>query len=287
MALASLTFALMASGPLSGFSRAQEAQLQSAQDRLAQLKDELVPTIDRYNELNDQLHSVQAQMSVTEQYVEQVAKRMVGLEDRAVEMAQQLYKNGSSGALETLMSARSIAELENQLRYLEASGRHGMDVFGTLASDRRDLESHLDDLDAQRSALQSAVTEMEDLRAAIAGKIATQRDDIAALGDEITQEAQAVVSSPSPSSVVTPSVPPAGSEADWDAIAACESGGNWHLDSYYDGGLQFAPSTWLAYGGGNYARYAWQASREQQIAIAEKVLKAQGPGAWPNCFRWK
>ncbi len=67
----------------------------------------------------------------------------------------------------------------------------------------------------------------------------------------------------------------------------CESGQRWHLDSTYDGGLQFHPDTWLAYGGGQYARYAWQATREQQIAIAERVLKGQGPGAWPNCFQWK
>ena len=65
----------------------------------------------------------------------------------------------------------------------------------------------------------------------------------------------------------------------------CESGGNWHLDSTYDGGLQFHPSTWLGYGGGVYAEYAWQASREQQIAIGEKVLAGQGPGAWPHCFQ--
>ena len=45
--------------------------------------------------------------------------------------------------------------------------------------------------------------------------------------------------------------------------------------------------TWLGYGGGKYARYAWQASPAEQIAIAEKVLADQGPGAWPHCFKWK
>jgi hypothetical protein len=69
----------------------------------------------------------------------------------------------------------------------------------------------------------------------------------------------------------------------WDRLAQCESGGNWHVDAYHDGGLQFLPSTWDAYGGRQYARYAWQASREQQIAIAAKVQAAAGWKQWPVC----
>ncbi|MEW2523105.1 transglycosylase family protein [Actinacidiphila alni] len=71
----------------------------------------------------------------------------------------------------------------------------------------------------------------------------------------------------------------------WDRIAQCESGGNWHINTgngYY-GGLQFSASTWRAYGGGAYASTADRASREQQIAIATKVQRASGWGAWPVC----
>jgi nucleoid-associated protein YgaU len=71
----------------------------------------------------------------------------------------------------------------------------------------------------------------------------------------------------------------------WDRIAQCESGGNWHINTgngYY-GGLQFAPSTWRAYGGTAYAATADRASRSQQIAVATKVQRAQGWGAWPVC----
>ncbi|MFC9997406.1 transglycosylase family protein [Nocardia sp. NPDC127526] len=68
----------------------------------------------------------------------------------------------------------------------------------------------------------------------------------------------------------------------WDAVAQCESGGNWAINTgngYY-GGLQFSPSTWAANGGsGNPAN----ASREEQIRVAENVLATQGPGAWPVC----
>ncbi|MBY8874217.1 LysM peptidoglycan-binding domain-containing protein [Micromonospora sp. PLK6-60] len=71
----------------------------------------------------------------------------------------------------------------------------------------------------------------------------------------------------------------------WDAIAQCESGGNWKINTgngYY-GGLQFSRSTWNGYGGQKYAARADLASRGEQIAIAEKVLKGQGIGAWPTC----
>lgn len=71
--------------------------------------------------------------------------------------------------------------------------------------------------------------------------------------------------------------------ADWDAIAAKESGGNWQL-SYGDadstGGLQIQDRTWLDYGGGAIAPHAYLASKEDQIRIAEKILAEQGPKAW-------
>jgi Transglycosylase-like domain len=73
--------------------------------------------------------------------------------------------------------------------------------------------------------------------------------------------------------------------ADWEAVSMCESGGHWHIDSQFDGGLQFHPNTWIGFGGGAFARHAYQASKPQQIAIAERVLAIQGPRAWPNCFR--
>ncbi|MBA2947541.1 transglycosylase family protein [Streptomyces himalayensis] len=71
----------------------------------------------------------------------------------------------------------------------------------------------------------------------------------------------------------------------WNKVAACESGNDWAVNTgngHY-GGLQFSQSTWEAYGGRAYAPRADQATREQQIAVAEKVLKGPGPGAWPVC----
>ncbi len=77
----------------------------------------------------------------------------------------------------------------------------------------------------------------------------------------------------------------AASVSTWDAVAQCESSGNWSINTgngYY-GGLQFSASTWDAYGGQQYAATANLATQGQQIAVAEKVLASQGPGAWPVC----
>jgi LysM repeat protein len=77
----------------------------------------------------------------------------------------------------------------------------------------------------------------------------------------------------------------AATASEWDAVAQCESGGNWSINTgngYY-GGLQFSASTWAAYGGTKYAATADRASKAQQIEIAEKVLAGQGKGAWPHC----
>ena len=79
----------------------------------------------------------------------------------------------------------------------------------------------------------------------------------------------------------------AATDGEWDTVARCESSGNWAINTGngYHGGLQFSPSTWLGYGGGQYASAAHLATRDQQIAIAEKVLAGQGRGAWPVCGR--
>jgi hypothetical protein len=74
-------------------------------------------------------------------------------------------------------------------------------------------------------------------------------------------------------------------DSDWDRLAQCEAGGNWDINTGngFQGGLQFSQGTWASHGGTDYAPSADQASREQQIAVAEKVLATQGWGAWPSC----
>ncbi|MGB3437753.1 MAG: transglycosylase family protein [Actinophytocola sp.] len=108
----------------------------------------------------------------------------------------------------------------------------------------------------------------------------TGREEI---GSKVTKEAK-----PKVVRVGTkePPVPVISDGEVWDRLAHCEATGNWAINTgngYY-GGLQFNKSTWDANGGGMYAEYPHQASREQQIAIATKVRDNRGGyGAWPHC----
>ncbi|MGW1593282.1 transglycosylase family protein [Streptomyces sp. NPDC002343] len=71
----------------------------------------------------------------------------------------------------------------------------------------------------------------------------------------------------------------------WDKVAECESGGSWSADTGngYHGGLQISQDDWDKYGGGRYAASADQASRQQQIAVAEKILADRGTAPWATC----
>lgn len=94
---------------------------------------------------------------------------------------------------------------------------------------------------------------------------------------------QALQQNPRSVSYTPVGVTPSGSV--WDRLAACESGGNWAINTgngYY-GGLQFTSGTWLGNGGGAYAPRADLATRDQQIAIASKVQAARGWAPWPAC----
>ena len=78
--------------------------------------------------------------------------------------------------------------------------------------------------------------------------------------------------------------PVAHAETDWDALAECESGGDWAINTGngFGGGLQFTDSTWRAFGGSDQPE---DASREEQIRVAERVKAGQGMNAWPTCSR--
>ena len=88
---------------------------------------------------------------------------------------------------------------------------------------------------------------------------------------------------PAPEPAAAPAANFSSGSSVWDAIAACESGGNWatNTGNGYYGGLQFSLATWQAYGGTSRPDLT---SREYQISIAEKVAAAAGGyGAWPHC----
>ena len=92
------------------------------------------------------------------------------------------------------------------------------------------------------------------------------------------------VATPAPARPAAPAVTYDGDSV-WDDLAQCESGGNWAINTgngYY-GGLQFSHPTWHGYGGAEFAEYPHQATREQQITVAERLHAARGYQPWPAC----
>lgn len=274
------------------------SELEAAKSRLETLEAEFANLTEQVRTARDKLESIRARMASVELVVRDMARQMLSQREDAVTIAQELYKGGSTISLEAVLSSKSLAEIDAHMAYLESSEESRTKVFEQIAADRSVLEDRLDDMDEARTEAAQVQANLIAIQEDAQARLEAQSDEIAeiraAIGaaaaaeaeraEAAAQEAQEVASQPPPSISPPASPPPGGWSADWDAIAQCESGGNWHIDSTYDGGLQFHPDTWLAYGGGRYARYAWQATREQQIAIAEKVLAGQGPGAWPNCF---
>ncbi len=119
------------------------------------------------------------------------------------------------------------------------------------------------------------------------GKLSTTKLLTSKVVNEAVDEKVTVGTKPKPEAETDTEEPPAsGNAGAWDRIAQCESGGNWaaNTGNGYYGGLQFSSGTWAAYGGRSYAPNAHQASKAQQIAIAEKVRAARGSYAdWPVC----
>jgi uncharacterized protein YabE (DUF348 family) len=131
----------------------------------------------------------------------------------------------------------------------------------------------------------------------LAGKVPVRTTLVSRPVDQLTRvgtKQRPVIRAPKPAPVIrqpapstrTPAPPPPSSNGlNWDAVAACESGGNWHINTgngFY-GGLQFDYGTWLSNGGGAYAPRADLASREQQIAVATRLYNARGASPWPVC----
>ena len=213
--------------------------------------------------------------------------------------ARESYMGGStSPVLESLLTSAGPGQVVERAALLEAAGTHrsGVLVVATAAQERA-AETQVAAQDAvteaarSHRAAQDALASAEAVRAAAARQVADlktaqdamQAQLLAARTTLVTLEQERPAAPPPSSAGPAPEAP----GHDWDAVARCESGGNWSINTgngFY-GGLQFTPSTWLAFGGAGHAPRADLATRDQQIAVAEKVLAEQGPGAWPTCGR--
>jgi peptidoglycan hydrolase CwlO-like protein len=259
---------------------------------------DLGAVIERLEDVRARLADVQRRESHAQEEARTLARVILRDEKAVVEVAEAIYKGGSAAAFATVLSSASLSELESRIEYLRSAQRVHSQDLERLKTHRVELEGRLNDIHAARADAEAILAEVIELREGLEVRLATQNDALAEIESAIERraaerEAAAVAAAQTQAEVVEGEAVVATAPApayegpysvDWDAIAECESGGNWHLDGVYDGGLQFHPATWLGYGGGEFADFAWQATREEQITIAERVLAAQGPSAWPNCF---
>jgi peptidoglycan hydrolase CwlO-like protein len=294
--LAALGLFVQLTGPTAPASQSTEQELDEAEAELGQIQGELGSAQEQLREASARSNKLRASISSTTDEVETIGKRILRRKDELQVIAREMYKNGAAAGLEILMSAKDLADLQERAAYLQSSGELHMKQLEDLAIDRMLMLEKLDELDSARAEVAELVEVVASIEAGLQAELDDQEREVGILEDDLEAERLAEARAAEREAerlqqqiqqVVQPPAPPAPSDGvDWDAIAQCESGGRWDLDSTYDGGLQFHPDTWLGYGGGVYARYAWQATREQQIAIAEKVLAGQGPGAWPHCFQY-
>jgi hypothetical protein len=228
--------------------------------------------------------------------------------DALARFARSSYMGGStSPVLESLLTSGSPSQLMERAALLDAAGGYRSTALSVAAAaQQRAVEAQAaaqsagTEADRLQRAARTALESAEAARVAASRIVAALQDQRDVAESELLQARSAVVdlhaqrtaaraARPSPSGSASSSAGPAPANTahDWNAVAQCESGGNWSIDTgngYY-GGLQFSPTTWTEFGGAAYAPRADLATREQQIAVAEKVLAVQGPGAWPTCGR--
>jgi cell wall-associated NlpC family hydrolase len=209
---------MMSTGALRAAPSQQD--LQTAKNRLMQLEKEFELVVERYDATKEKLIGIQAEMARTRLIVDKIQKRMDSRQADAVSLAQELYKSGGmSSAIETVLRAQSIADIENTLQYLQASENAHAKVFEALAVDRAVLNQHLSVLEEDRVKAAAAEEELAGLRENIEAKVADQKDEIHSLSAQIAraearrlaaqQAAQAAQQSAAPVTILSEPAHPA------------------------------------------------------------------------------
>jgi Transglycosylase-like domain len=256
--------------------------------------------------------TAQADARAADVAAQQAQGELAEARDDVATFARQSYMAGStSPLLVSLLTADGPAQAMERAALLDAAGASRSTAVTTAvsaqdaaAAARAAATDALAEADRSQQAADAALASAEAVRDAAEQQVSDLRTAQAAMQDRL-EEARAALApppatppappatpaptpAPAPTPGPAPAPPPAPSSGhDWDAVARCESGGNWSINTgngYY-GGLQFSQSTWAAFGGTAYAPRADLATKAQQIAVAERTLAAQGPGAWPTCGR--
>jgi peptidoglycan hydrolase CwlO-like protein len=223
--------------------------------------------------------------------------RLAGARQVLALRARAAYKVGPASALEAFLSAHSPSELATAQALSERAFGSDTDVIAGVQNQQEALLRSRLDLVRQQAILRRQQEHLARLGLTIEARLAdaeaaAQAADLhlAALERERAELAAAAAREAARRAALSNAADAHRytGEADWDAIAQCEAGGNWaaNTGNGYWGGLQFHPDTWSSYGGGPFdGEGPFPYSREEQIEVGERVLDSQGPGAWPNCFR--
>ena len=263
--------------------------------------------------------NAQAAATAAQARAEQAQQELAVASADVAAFARSSYMSGStSPRLRAMLTSTGPAQLMERTALLDAVGQSRSDVLNRVtvaqqqatdaaAAARATLaEAAVLEGRAAAELLRADQMEIEARQQAAAFQVqqATMqvqlqraRTTLVALQAQRTAVQQSAAQSTAPPAASPPAGSGGGSSSagpapgpaanDWTAVAECESGGNWSINTgngYY-GGLQFSQSTWEAFGGGAYAARADLATQSQQIAVAEKVLAGQGKGAWPTCGR--
>jgi cell wall-associated NlpC family hydrolase len=146
-----------------------------------QLERDFEIVVERYNLVHEELVTLQAQIGRSELEVRDIERRMRVRRATAVTLATELYKNGRTIALEGVLAADSLAELDTRVSYLETSTSVHAKVFERLAVDRSELDKKIELLDAERAKALAAQEEIDGLRARIEAKVAAQEGEVSEL----------------------------------------------------------------------------------------------------------
>jgi cell wall-associated NlpC family hydrolase len=161
------------------------AELDAARERLMDLEADFEIVVERYNLVHEDLTTIQARIGTTELEVRDIERRMGVRHDAAVDVARELYKGGSNDAIEVVLTAEDLSEVESKLAYLQTTQQAQSELFEHLAADRSALESKLAQLEEDRAAALAAEQRLTGLREEIESKLADQRDEIGDLNAAI------------------------------------------------------------------------------------------------------
>jgi peptidoglycan DL-endopeptidase CwlO len=186
---AGMTACLAASGLSASNAAPSRSDVDEAEDRLLELEREFELVVERYNLVRERLTAIQQRIGRLQVEVEAIERRMASKEDAAVEVAVELYKSGTIGTLEAVLSSDSVAEMESRLTYLSSSEKAQAKVFEALAADRTELEGKISELEEAETKAAEAKRQLEELRTDIEAKVADQKDEIAELNEAIERAA--------------------------------------------------------------------------------------------------